>query len=329
MARKHGQSLAFGPEYPRRPPFFAMSAMRLMSHYAVAGEVGLLGFAILVEVVLTEDRRRYSSPPRFWASSFYDRFARGKDAVGEAISRCQVKGWLHWDQPSHRVQATAWLTLPQWIDQSVLGDWAEKSTIDPPKHPANDPPNHPSKHPANDPASSIPSLPFPSPTPTGDEWREVWRAMLEIGIQETEKPLCDLRAHGVPPALALATLQFAAQAKRWKPGKIRRRLSNLAPGDDPTELRRWPEADFAPPSNVLTSAASSPATSGVGKLRQLELQFDLKSKSVEEVLTSFALPEALQLRLQPYREQRWDRVNNDDLRLSVAEFLESRANSMN
>jgi len=142
MARKRTKpqeaspGLQFGPVYPKRPPFFALLAMRLMSHYAVAGEVGLLGYAILIEVVLTEDRRRYSSPPKFWASSFYDRLARGKDAVSEAIVRCKERGWLHWEQPCHRIQATAWLTVPAHIDQSVLGDWSEKPAYNPPNAPA-------------------------------------------------------------------------------------------------------------------------------------------------------------------------------------------------
>jgi len=49
------RKLNFDQPYPSRPKYWFAHALRVMSHCAVAGDVGLLGYAILIEIALTED----------------------------------------------------------------------------------------------------------------------------------------------------------------------------------------------------------------------------------------------------------------------------------
>lgn len=273
MKSSEQQQLDFGAVYPNRPPVWFAHAIRVMSHYAVASEVGLLGYAILMEVVLTEDKRGYSSPPKFWQSSFQDRFGRKKDAVSEAIHRCVEKGWLHWHQPCNRRQAIAWLTIPTHIDESVVKrHWSEF----PPNDPTNDPTNHPPKDPTNHPPSSSLALALPK----DDVWAAVELEMAENGICATEKPLRILQERKVPPDLALAVLRYASEVKLWKPGKVRCRLCQLRPGQDPTDAKLWPPSDKSPghPAAASTVSVAQSREMDARLQQEKQLQFDFERR---------------------------------------------------
>ena len=117
--------------YPRRSPFFFAKALRRMSGYAVSQDVGPLGYAILVEVALTEDKRGYKSPPRFTQCSLADRLGVNRKTISAAIDRCVEFGWLHWEQIRQNGQGKAWITFPDWAvdDDEPL---SEKRKIEPP-----------------------------------------------------------------------------------------------------------------------------------------------------------------------------------------------------
>ena len=337
MAIAKPQTLNFGPHYPKRPPYFFSRAIRLMSHYAVAQEVGLLGYAILVEIALSEDKRRYTSPPRWFKIALAERLDRQVEAVSEAIQRCVDNGWLVWHQPSNKVKATTWVMIPEWVDESAIKEWVEElqkpdrpenpandpgnhpanhpgnhpanhpgnhpanhpgnhPANHPGNHPANHPGNHPANHPGNDPRSNIPN-PILNPTPTPSEsegWAEVDRAMIEFGIREPSDPLRRLQEHNVEPGLALSVLRFATSAKRWKPGKVRRRLMCLLPGEDPSDLSKWMQPDFGQSHPAIQRPASDGIAARSVRLRQLEFEFKDELASLKD-LTPAQIADRLEL----------------------------------
>lgn len=243
------QQFNYGPAYPQRPKFFFIKAMRAISKYAAAQDVGLLGALILYEVAALEDTIGYQRAPQFFMRTFMDRFGYGKDAVSEAIHKCVDHGWLVWHQPNSRRQAAAWITFPEWLDESTLvrasDDWAEKTTYVPTNHPTKEATNDPTKHPAS--SSLLPEPNTPSPTPAEKtEWSAVEALMFELGIQETSEPLRSLKANNVDSGLALGVLRYASESGLWKPAKIRRRLLNLRPGQDPLARNLWMQPDCGP-----------------------------------------------------------------------------------
>ena len=83
----------------------------------------------------------------------------------------------------------------------------------------------------------------PTP-PTGEPWAVVEKAMVDFGIQETEKPLGNARQHGCSPESVLQILRYArGNAGAWSAGKVRRRIINLFPDQDPADEAFWPPRD--------------------------------------------------------------------------------------
>ena len=320
-----GPRLKYITPYPKRPPFFFAHAMRVMSHAAVAQEVGLLGYAILMEIVLTEDRRGYRSPPEFWQTSFQDRFDRGKDAVSEAIKRCVKSGWLHWDQPAHRQKAIAWIIIPESVDQSgVNRDWAEFPT----NHPANYPTNHPANYPTNHPAPS--TLPKPIPSPF---WAEAEAEVRRAGVTDWRRAVSDVRKHGLGPedVQALVAWWQEHRSEFSRPsGALYFALRGAGPehrGDWGKAFPRKPEAAQQPLQAPGQQSAAAAASCAQGE-RLVQLLFDweaeVKDLSVAEMVTKFELPAELTARLAPY--QTWKQMDRapDSLRIAVLSIVEQR-----
>lgn len=336
MTRTTKHTLDFGPDYPTRPKFWFARALRVLSHYAGAQDVGALGVAILLEIVLSEDKRRYRSPPKWLKIRLSDRLGYSVDAISAAIDKCVDHGWLVWHQPHNRSRATAWMTIPAWADETVAdedspaenmigGDRPEKTV----NHPGNDTVNRPGNGSVNGtvihPGSYIPSpLPKPAPTPE-DEWKAVRAAMIEIGIGETSEPLRSLKDNQVDPGLALGVLRYASEAKLWKPGKIRRRLINLLPGQSPDDRRHWMQPDHGPVhSQPPSSQATEESRTRDSRLRQLEVAFgpELNELTTAAMIERYPFPDHVRDRLRSYPT--WKHTGRaPEVRRVVLEFLDA------
>ena len=226
--------LDFGPTYQGHPPYWFARALRLMSHYAVAQDVGLLGYAVLVEIVLSEDKRRYCSAPKWFKRSLAERLDRQVEAVSDAIQRCVDHGWLVWHQPHHRSKASTWVTIPVHVDQSVLADdRPENPVYHPVKDQSNDPVKDPANHPVKDPRSNTPSLdPVPTPSPPGDGWLAAVEEITKSGIIQIDSTVRSCREHGLTPSNVLALVTWWREHSDGflrPPGALRFALTTTRP----------------------------------------------------------------------------------------------------
>lgn len=112
MSTKTPKNLYSGPDYPKRPSFFANRFKRTLTRVGAARRVGLLGYFVLSYIAEVEDTLRYSEAPLFWISEFVDRAGRNRNAIADAIKKCRELGWLYWKQENDRTQAVAWVTVP-------------------------------------------------------------------------------------------------------------------------------------------------------------------------------------------------------------------------
>ena len=153
--------------------------------------------------------------------------------------------------------------------------------------------------------------------------------MIEFGIAVTDGPIKHLKLHNVDPGLALAILRFATETRLWKPGKVRRRLLTLLPGQDPTDRRHWmqPDHGLAHPADQSAKPADERYQQQLKRLRQLELEFEpkLRDLPIAEICSRFDLPSSLADRLAGFAS--WKHTSrSDSLRLQVFEHL-ARASS--
>lgn len=143
----------------------------------------------------------------------------------------------------------------------------------------------------------------PTPPTTAGQppaWERVEVELIDLGIQETEKPLEKLRETGCRPEQALAVIAFwRSQPGRWCLGKLRRRLINLRPGQDPEDLRYWPTPDVG----------SEPA-------RPQKPQLPADAESLRELIDW-----ALGQNLSPEQRRYWERAAADPRLLSFTAQL--------
>ena len=155
--------------------------------------------------------------------------------------------------------------------------------------------------------------------------------MLNQGIGETAEPLRSLQLTRCPPSLALGVLRYASETQLWSPARVRRRLINLRPGQDPCDRHTWMQPDRGPAHRVASPTAGDESRARESRLRQLELEFEPILKgfaNLGEVIARYQPPEAIAARLRPYSTQRWSRSlrANDDTRLALLEFLDHARN---
>lgn len=302
----------YGAAYPRRPKFFFGDFLRLIDRLAVIQEVGNLGFAILVHVVLTEDRRRYQGPPKFYKAGLADRLGVAQvETISAAIDRCVKAGWLHWEKPRRpdgservRCQGVAWVTIPVWADDSgdrdadrpekpvKQDDRPENPVNDPVYHPVNDPVYDPVYHSVNDPVPPYHSPSHPKPAPAtitkteladSDPW-EAAAAAVRNELTDWRKPLDACRRAGLTPddVLALIAVWRSEQGHLEKPlGALHYALRHA----EPRHRGQWAELlplkdavlrERRRASRAAVAAADPPARvdhSRESRLRQLEFDW--------------------------------------------------------
>gem|GEM_PF-5756272 len=329
-----------GADYPQRPPFFANRYLRQLLDSGAVQITGTEAFALLTVIVMTEDLMRYQRPPCFWNATLERQLNWSEDKLDRVRRKACNAGLLHYDRDGCRSQGFYWVLSPAWLE-----------TLPPaPESPAPLPPILRGMEPitrtgagdsadvnAGDSAdanagltflnSPIPNSP-PSPSPSEATWAVVEREMFRQGIHEARKPLESLASNHVPPALALDVLRYASETGAWEPGKVRRRLINLRPGDDARDPHGWMKPDR--PDRVPQSARSTlPSGSDASaqrqsdaRYRQLELFEDqVAGKTPQAIADAFAIPEPIRNRLVEYES--WERIQqrNSALRYAVLEAI--------
>lgn len=324
--------LDFGPEYPKRPKFWFARAIRLMSHYAVAQEVGLLGYAVLIEVALSEDKRRYAAPPKWFKIALAERLDRQVEAISDAIQRCVDHGWLVWHQPSNKTKATTWVTIPTWVDDSAIDEQSEtyrpeNPVYDPVNHPGNHPAYDPVNHPGYDPRSNILTPTYkPAPAPKND-WTAAAAAVGEY-LTEKDRALAECQKHALEPSDVLALVEWwkANSGAFRKPfGALDYGLRHATPSHRSDWSRAFPAIVTRPaPPAVVSRQAADDSRERDRRLRQLEMDFgqELKELTTAELIDRYALPDHVRGRLRGYPTWR-STDRSPEVRRAVLEFLEA------
>ncbi len=325
-----------GREYPERPRFFAMQYQDQLLVSQAIRTIGTDGFALLVRVVLAEDRLWYRRAPNFWNSELTADLAWSEDKLDRVRRKLVTMGLLHFERERKRDAASYWVLTPAWLEPPTEVPHRGDSAGDPAPVRGDvrgDVRNLLPYSPV--PNSLDPTPPPPSPsvavarTGAGSEaWAAVEREMIELGIGEPEKPLREMQGHQVLPDLALGVLRFASESKAWNGGKIRRRLINLRPGQNPRNVALWMQPDH-PERLPRPARASSPAVQHLavqreedGRLRQLLLDYEreVAGKSIREIIDTFHVPAPLSDQLTRY--QRWDHIRSDRLQIAVLEIVQ-------
>ena len=343
------QTIDFGATYPTRPPYYFSTFLRLVDRLAVIQDVGPIGFALLSHIVLTEDRRRYQGPPKFFKTGLCDRLGVSEvETISAAIDRCVAAGWLHWEKPRsedgrerQRCRAVAWVKVPLWADDEQLDRPENPVTV-------SDRPENPVNHPVNHPVTSIP-IPLPSkPNPTTTEWDAAAAAVRESGITDWQRPLRDAAKNGLAPQAVLDLIAHwrSVQTLLQSPlGALHYALRHAEPrhvagdwlgllpiSDEVLRLRRRAEREAEQRRHLVAAPKAAPGdTSPELRLRQLEIRFDaeLKGQKIGDIVKRCVVPDAIVKRLALFHDQRWSGSLRmaEPLKLALLEHL--AAASMN
>lgn len=320
--------------YPERPKLFALVYQdQLMAARAIR-TIGTDGFALLIKIVLTEDRLWYRRPPDFWNSELAADLGWSEDKLDRVRKKLCAMGLLHYDREHSREAGVYWVLVPAWMAPPEVTRDADGSPAPVRGIMREDVRGIMREDMRNLPKALIP-IPNPTPTPPPPEtptaasaWAAVEQEMARLGIGETAKPLECLQSHQVSPDLALGVLRFASESGAWEGGKIRRRLINLWPGQDPRNPKLWMRPDH--PERLPRSAAPASAADVAAvtqreqdrRLRQLLIDFEaeVKGRTIPEIVALYDMPEPLQQRLSSY--QRWEQIRSDTLQLAVLEIVQ-------
>lgn len=104
------------PTYPKRPPFFAHKATRLMFKTCVANDIGPAAFILLVAVVHTEDAARYLRPVTFYDSQLQPILGLAYGPLRRARKKAVASGWLHYEAGTKGRAGVYWITVPDHLE---------------------------------------------------------------------------------------------------------------------------------------------------------------------------------------------------------------------
>jgi hypothetical protein len=81
--------------YPRRPRFFALRFVRLLTKKTIANELGPQAFTLLSVIAVTEDARGYTDPVTFYNNQLLPLVGLGSvSALDRVRGKCVEAGWL-------------------------------------------------------------------------------------------------------------------------------------------------------------------------------------------------------------------------------------------
>ena len=134
--------------YPKRPPYFAQKAIRLLVKTCAAQEIGQAATLLVVTVATTEDAARYRRAVTFYNDQILPLLGLRKwDALEKARKSAIASGWLHYEPPPQgkRKPGRYWVTIP------AEAEGLEDSPVDEPNtevYPSNGD-SQPTPYPAN------------------------------------------------------------------------------------------------------------------------------------------------------------------------------------
>ena len=246
------RSFEFGADYPgdRGGKLFAFHVVKLLMVPLVARCLGSQGCNLIRVIACMEDDQWYAGAVLATDEQLRPMLAVTERTLVTARRRCIEAGWLHYEPGSKGTPSRMWVTVPQHIDLKLRSNIQAKNyttsaitsdtTTDTRTATTSATTTAPSYIP-----NTIPESPPPAAIP-GDDWREVEIEMLRFGIGETSEPLNRLQANAVPTELALGILRYASQFQLWTPGRVRRRLIQLLPGQTPDDRSKWMKPDRRP-----------------------------------------------------------------------------------
>ena len=99
--------------YPTRERYFANRFVRLLAKTCAANDIGCDAFALLVNVAMTEDVKRYSAPVTYTNEQLMPICGFGsKDRLGRARERAIAAGWLHYEPGRKGCAGRYWVLIP-------------------------------------------------------------------------------------------------------------------------------------------------------------------------------------------------------------------------
>ena len=102
-------------QYPKRDAYFANRFIRLLTKTCTANEIGTDAFSLLVNVVMTEDAKRYTAAVTFTNEQLMPICGFGsKDRLNRARVRASDAGWLNYEPGRKGVPGRYWVTIPDY-----------------------------------------------------------------------------------------------------------------------------------------------------------------------------------------------------------------------
>lgn len=100
--------------YPKRPPMFAMKAMRLMVKTCLAQRIGADGVMLLMVVASTEDAAHYRRPVDFWNEQLAPLCGFTVSKLRRVRDKCVESGWLAYEPGAKSRAARYWVQIPDY-----------------------------------------------------------------------------------------------------------------------------------------------------------------------------------------------------------------------
>jgi hypothetical protein len=104
------------PAYPKRPPMFAMKAVRLMVKTCLAQRLGADGVMLLTVIASTEDAAHYRRPVDYWNEQIAPLCGFTVSKFRRVRDKCVESGWLAYVPGSKSKAAQYWLTIPEYAE---------------------------------------------------------------------------------------------------------------------------------------------------------------------------------------------------------------------
>ena len=100
--------------YPQRPPMFANRLCRLLAKTCAANEIGTDAFTLVVNVVMTEDAKRYTGAVTFTNEQLMPICGfGGRDRLNNARTKAMRAGWIHYEPGRKGIPGRYWATIPE------------------------------------------------------------------------------------------------------------------------------------------------------------------------------------------------------------------------
>lgn len=321
MPTNRGKLPFRGLEYPKREPFFAYKFIRLLAKTCAANQIGERGCWLLSMVAITEDTRRYSSPPTFYNCQLTAFMGTpSAQILMRTRQRCIDAGWLHYEAGTKSQAGVYWVTVPpehELIPDGALGEdltraiqnmnsgSVSKMHIDPESK------RNPS---VIDPElKCAPSYPIPNPNPLPSKWESVFKKLREdCGLRTAADTLKKAIAagHSLEHVDSIIDV-YLRRRPLWNPGALRFRLI------EPPGTNLPPEHGWFPPSPEEEQAALAEQRHAQGELRQREHAAGVAKSAADEQERAQRRDALRQLELQ-FGEQ-LDQLPADELEALVSD----------